>query len=313
MSAFAKISVVIPIYNEGEGIPILYDRLTKSVSQIGIDYELIFVNDGSKDDSFAQIRRLAEKDPHVLYIQLSRNFGHQIAVSAGLEHTTGSAVVIIDGDLQDPPELIPEMYQKFLQGDEVVYAQRASRAGETLLKKATAKYFYRTLKRLTAIDIPLDTGDYRLMSRKVVNHLISMREQSKFIRGQVAWLGFRQSFVSFERQERQFGTTGYSYGKLIRLALDGITGFSDRPLIFVTRLGILVSSFAFIVILYALFSHFVLRHTITGWTSIIISTMFIGGIQLLSVGILGEYISRIHKNAQGRPLYIIEESNIEES
>lgn len=225
-----EISVVVPIHNEERNIPELYERLQKTLIQISQQYEIIFVNDGSKDNSLNEILKIAEIDSKVFYINFSRNFGHQIAVMAGLDASSGQAVVIIDGDLQDPPELIVDLYKKYKQGFEVVYARRKERKGESMFKKLSAKIFYRLLKRITSIDIPLDTGDFRLIDRKVVNYLKKMPEQNKFLRGQIAWLGFRQTEVLFVRDKRKFGKSGYSLGKMIQFAMDGITGFSDKPL-----------------------------------------------------------------------------------
>ena len=306
-----ELSVIIPIYNEKENISELYLRLVKSIDNFTKDYELIFINDGSKDNSLTEIIKLAKVDKNVFYINFSRNFGHQIAVSAGLEKCVGNCAVIIDADLQDPPELIPKLYEQYIKGFDVVYAQRRRREGETYLKKVTAKYFYRILQKITDFRLPLDTGDFRLLSRKVVQAINSMPEKNKFLRAQIAWIGFKQTQVLFDRASRKRGQTGYSYGKSLKLAFDGITGFSDRPLLFVSRLGLFMSFFSFIIIIYALFSHFVLERSVTGWTSLIISSMFIGGIQLLSIGILGEYIARINKDVKQRPLYIIEDTNIE--
>jgi len=305
-----ELSIVIPVYNEQEIILLLFERLKKAVETITANYELVFVNDGSKDATLFKLIELSKIDNRVKFISFSRNFGHQIAVTAGLEHSSGKAVVIIDADLQDPPELIPEMYKKYREGYEVVYAKRIKRKGETFFKRFTAKLFYRILKRITSVEIPTDVGDFRLIDRRIVDYLKMMPEQNKFLRGQIAWLGFRQTFVEFERDSRTTGKTGYPLGKMIKFALDGITGFSNAPLKLVTNLGLLFSFVAFIVILYALYSHFFLHQTITGWTSLIISSMFIGGIQLLSVGIIGEYISRINTNVQNRPLYIVDQTNI---
>ena len=305
-----KLSVIIPIYNEEKILAELYDRLSLSCNSITNDFELIFVNDGSKDNSLFGLIELSKKYSNAHFINLSRNFGHQIAVSAGLDASIGERVVIIDGDLQDPPELIPELYKKMDEGFEVVYARRRSRKGESIFKKATAKFFYKILRKITSIDIPIDTGDFRIIDRKVVEALKQMPEKNKFLRGQISWIGFKQSAVLFDRDERKFGKTGYPLSKMIKFAMDGITGFSEKPLAFVTRLGLWVSAVSFLVILYALYSHFLLERTITGWTSIIISSMFIGGIQLLSIGIIGEYISRINTNVQNRPLYIIESSSL---
>ena len=306
-----QISIVVPLYNEEKNIRLMYDRLVSSILKITSNFEIIYVNDGSKDNSFLELVKLSKEDERVKYINFSRNFGHQIAVTAGLDYSKGTAVVIIDGDLQDPPEVIPEMYAMYKEGFEVVYGQRLKRKGDNFFKKITAKYFYRILKKITSINIPLDTGDFRLIDRKIVNDLKNMPEQNKFLRGQIAWLGYRQTSVFFERDERKFGETGYPFSKMLKFALDGITGFSDVPLQFVTKTGIFISFISFLVILYAIFSHFILERTITGWTSLIISSMFIGGVQLISVGIIGEYISRINKNVQNRPLYIVSETNIE--
>ncbi len=225
-----EISVVIPLYNEDAGLPELYKRLTASLVQISQSYELIFVNDGSKDNTLAQLISLSDTDKKVKYISFSRNFGHQVAISSGLDFSKGNAVVIIDGDLQDPPELIPELYKKYKEGYKVVYAKRKSRKGETFYKKTTATIFYRLLKRITSIDIPLDTGDFRLIDKKVVEQLKIMPEKSKFLRGQNAWRGFKQTFVEFERDARKYGNTDFTTKKMFRFAMDGITGFSDFPL-----------------------------------------------------------------------------------
>ena len=306
-----EISIVVPLYNEEKNIRLMYDRLVSSILKITSNFEIIYVNDGSKDNSFLELLKLSNEDERVKYINFSRNFGHQIAVTAGLDYSKGTAVVIIDGDLQDPPEVIPEMYAMYKEGFEVVYGQRLKRKGDNFFKKITAKYFYRILKKITSINIPLDTGDFRLIDQKIVKDLKNMPEQNKFLRGQIAWLGYRQTSVFFERDERKFGETGYPFSKMLKFALDGITGFSDVPLQFVTKTGIFISFISFLVILYAIFSHFILERTITGWTSLIISSMFIGGVQLISVGIIGEYISRINKNVQNRPLYIVSETNVE--
>ena len=306
-----EISIVVPLYNEEKNIRLMYDRLVSSILKITSNFEIIYVNDGSKDNSFLELLKLSNEDERVKYINFSRNFGHQIAVTAGLDYSKGTAVVIIDGDLQDPPEVIPEMYAMYKEGFEVVYGQRLKRKGDNFFKKITAKYFYRILKKITSINIPLDTGDFRLIDQKIVKDLKNMPEQNKFLRGQIAWLGYRQTSIFFERDERKFGETGYPFSKMLKFALDGITGFSDVPLQFVTKTGIFISFISFLVILYAIFSHFILERTITGWTSLIISSMFIGGVQLISVGIIGEYISRINKNVQNRPLYIVSETNIE--
>lgn len=311
-NTLADISVIIPVFNEEQVLPELYKRLTASVTEISNNYELVFVNDGSKDNSLDILLQLSQKDHRVYYINFSRNFGHQIAVSAGLDFCKGKAVVIIDADLQDPPELIPELYKKHRQGYEVVYAKRASRKGESIFKKVTAKVFYRLLQSLTNINIPVDTGDFRLIDRKVVEYLKEMPEHNKFLRGQIAWLGFKQTEVIFNRDKRKYGKTGYSLSQMIHFALDGITGFSDKPLALVSKLGFGIAMVSFLIIIYAVFSYFILHRTITGWTSLIISSMFIGGVQLISIGVIGEYIGRINKDVQHRPLYIIWDTNIQQ-
>jgi dolichol-phosphate mannosyltransferase len=303
------ISVVIPVYNEERAIREMYERLLKTVSQISENFEFIFVNDGSKDNSLLEILKLVQHDSRVFYINFSRNFGHQIAVTAGLDASKGKAVVIIDGDLQDPPELILDLYNKYREGFDVVYAQRKQRKGESLFKKITAMFFYRLLKKITDIPIPIDTGDFRIIDRKVVEYLKLMPEQNKFLRGQIAWLGFKQTAVLFDRDKRKYGKTGYPFNKMLKFAWDGITSFSDKPLQMVTKLGFIISFISFIVILYALYGYFILNKTVTGWTSLIVSSMFTGGIQLICIGIIGEYISRINKNVLKRPLYIIESTN----
>ncbi|HNI44008.1 MAG TPA: glycosyltransferase family 2 protein [Chitinophagales bacterium] len=309
MTQQPTLSIIAPIYNEEKNIPELIDRLQKAALQITEQYEIILVNDGSRDSSLYQLRAATQRHQNIKYLSFSRNFGHQIAVTAGLDHATGKAIVIIDGDLQDPPELIPELYQKYTEGYKVVYAQRSERQGESWFKKITATLFYRILTKITNINIPIDTGDFRLIDQQVAAQLRRMPEHDKFLRGQIAWVGFRQTSVQFIRNERKHGTTNYPLSKMLRFAIDGITAFSNFPLRFASMAGIVVSSFAFFVILYALFSKFVLQQTISGWTSLIISSMFIGGIQLLTIGIIGEYISRINNEVRNRPIYIVEEQN----
>lgn len=305
------LSVVIPIYNESSNILMLHERLHHVLDSLKLPYELIFINDGSHDNSIDLLRQLAKLDEKVKYIDFSRNFGHQVAVSAGLQHAKGEKIVIIDADLQDPPELIADLLEKSNEGYEVVYAKRIARKGETWLKKQTAKLFYRILKAITNIEIPLDTGDFRIMDRKVVEILNKMPEKHKFLRGQIAWVGFRQSFIEYERAERQSGSTGYTYRKMLRFALDGITAFSDLPLKIVTWFGFLVSFVAFIVILFAFYSRFITQDYEKGWTSIMVSVLFIGGIQMIAIGIIGEYLSRMNSDIRKRPLYIVKDSNLD--
>jgi len=307
----AQLSVVVPLYNEEENLPVLYNRLNGVMAQLGVEYEYVFVNDGSRDETMPAVRALAEKDAHVKFIDFSRNFGHQIAVTAGLDKARGQTIVIIDADLQDPPELIVDLYKKMQEGYEVVYAKRRRREGESFLKKWTAKYFYRILKNITTIEIPVDTGDFRIIDRKVVDVLRQMPEHHKFLRGQISWIGFRQTFIEYDRDVRNAGETGYTYRKMIKFALDGITAFSDFPLRLATFLGFVVSGVAFLVLLYALYARFISGDYEPGWTSIIVSVLFLGGVQLISIGIIGEYIGRINSQAKQRPLYIVRETNIE--
>ncbi len=310
MSLAVKISVVAPVFNEERNLHELYKRLSQTLKGLDCAYEIILVDDGSRDNTFHIIQELSEKDQQVRFIRLSRNFGHQNAIFAGMRGASGSLVVVMDGDLQDPPELIPELYSKYLEGYKVVNARRRSRKGETWFKKFSAQMFYRIMRKITAVDIPLDTGDFRLISREVLEHLLALPETNRFLRGQIAWLGFRQAFVYYDRDERLHGSSKFSLMKMARFALDGITSFSNLPLQIASLLGVIFSLVAFLIILYALYSKFILQEAITGWTSIIISTMFIGGVQLLSIGVIGEYISRIANDVRRRPDYIIEESNL---
>ena len=303
------LSVVIPIYNEEANIDALYQRLRGVMEQMQISYELLFINDGSRDQSLLMLRALADRDPHVRYFDFSRNFGHQIAVTAGLDHAEGAAVAIIDADLQDPPELIIDLYAKLQQGYDVAYAKRRSRQGESPVKKLTAKLFYRILACVTRISIPIDTGDFRVISRRVALALRQMPEQRKFLRGQIAWVGFRQTYVEYDRVERAGGETGYTYRKMISFALDGITGFSDTPLKAATLMGFAVSGVAFLLMIYTLYSRLVRHDYEPGWASLMLSILFLGGVQLIAVGVIGEYIARLSANVRQRPLYIIGETS----
>jgi glycosyltransferase involved in cell wall biosynthesis len=305
------LSIVVPLYNEEENVEALYQRLTTVVKGMGVSYEFIFINDGSRDNTLMLAQELSRRDHHVRYIDLSRNFGHQIAVTAGLDHAAGNAVVIIDADLQDPPELIAPLYEKLQSGYEVVYAKRLSRPGENMAKLLTAKLFYRMLAAITNVSIPVDTGDFRIISRKVVDALKLMPEQNKFLRGQISWIGFRQTYVEYDRAQRAAGETGYTYSKMLRLALDGITAFSDFPLKLASLSGFAVSGIAFIVMLYTLFARFVTHDYQPGWASLMISILFLGGVQLIAIGIIGEYMGRLSANVRQRPLYLIADTNID--
>jgi glycosyltransferase involved in cell wall biosynthesis len=306
------ISVIIPIFNEQTNIPLLFERLKTSLHQTHQPFELIYVNDGSRDNSMEIIKQMAAEFSYVKFINFSRNFGHQIAVSAGLDMAKGSEIVIIDADGQDPPEIIPELYKKLQTGYEIVYAKRRSRKGESLIKIVTAKWFYKIMARLTSIDIPMDTGDFRIIHRKVVDQINRMPEKQKFLRGQMAWVGFRQTYVEYDRDERMSGNTGYTFRKMFRLAMDGITSFSNFPLRVATISGFVCAFFGLFLIAYTLYSRYVLKDYEPGWSSLMVTIVFIGGIQLIGIGIIGEYISRIYDNIRNRPLYIVDETNIED-
>lgn len=303
------LSVIIPIYNEEANIEALYQRLRGVLDTLRVSCELIFVNDGSRDTSLPLLRALAARDERVRYLDFSRNFGHQIAVTAGLDQARGAAVAIIDADLQDPPELIADLYAKLRQGYDVVYAKRRSRQGESPAKRLTAKFFYRILARLTRVAIPVDTGDFRIISRRVVLALRQMPEQHKFLRGQIAWVGYRQTFVEYDRAERAGGETGYTYRKMLSFALDGITGFSDTPLKAATLMGFAVSGVAFLLMVYTLYSRLARHDYEPGWASLMMSILFLGGVQLIAVGVIGEYIARLSANVRQRPLYIVAETD----
>jgi len=310
MAGKVQLSVVIPIFNESMNIITLYDRLKKTIGQKDLNVEVIYVNDGSTDESLTIIQGICQSDPSIKYIDFSRNFGHQISIFAGIENSKGEHIIVMDGDGQDPPEVIWELYEKCLNGFDVVYAKRKKRSGETKLKRWTAHMFYRLLQRITKVSIPVDTGDFRIISRRVANILCSLNEQNKFIRGQISWIGFNQSFIEYDREERLAGETKFSYKKMISFAIDGISGFSRWPLKIATMGGFLVSILAFILILYTLYQK-LYGFTVPGWASTNIAILFIGGIQLIGIGILGEYLGRVSDNVKNRPTYLIKETNIE--
>jgi glycosyltransferase involved in cell wall biosynthesis len=301
-------SVVIPVYNEAEVLPALYNRLTPVMAGLGESYEIIFVNDGSTDESPLLLQDLQAHDKHVKLLGLSRNFGHQIAITAGLDHSSGQAVVVMDADLQDPPEVIPRLVDQWRKGYDLVSAVREKRRGEGLFKRATAALFYRLLRHLTATEIALDAGDFRLMSRKAVETLKGIRERSRFLRGLSGWIGFRQTSVSFVRDVRQDGETKYPLKKMVRFALNGITSFSNVPLQLASYLGFLVSSVSFVYMVYAIGLKLFTDRVVLGWASVMVAVLFLGGVQLLSLGIMGEYIGRIYDEVKQRPLYIVDEA-----
>jgi dolichol-phosphate mannosyltransferase len=299
------ISIVAPIWNEAESLPELYRRISEVMDSTGDSWELVLVDDGSVDGSTSQIYALAEEDERVRPVIFARNFGHQIAVTAGLDHSRGQAVIIIDSDLQDPPEVILELVKKWQEGYEVVYATREEREGESFFKRVTAKAFYRIINRITDIDIPLDTGDFRLMDRKVVAVLNNMRERHRFLRGMSAWVGFRQTGVPYKRAARYAGETHYPIKKMIKLALTAITGFSFWPLQVATYMGFISAGISIVAIPVVITLRLVGSGAFFGQATTLIAVLFLGGVQLISLGILGEYIGRLYDEARGRPLYIL--------
>jgi polyisoprenyl-phosphate glycosyltransferase len=297
-------SIVAPVFNEAETLPHFYERVARIMEDIGDPFEIVLVNDGSRDKTYAIMKELHEKDARVRVVDFSRNFGHQIAISAGLDYAQGDAVVILDSDLQDPPEVIPDLIACWKDGAEVVYAQRATRKGETFFKLATAAAFYRLIRRITAVDIPSDTGDFRLLDRQVVDTLVKMHEHHRFMRGLSAWVGFRQDAVKYERQERFAGTTKYPLAKMIRFSLDAITSFSHVPLQIATSLGFALALISLLGILIAIILR-VFTGAIVGQATTLIMVLFMGGIQLIFLGIIGEYLGRIYDEVRARPLYIV--------
>jgi len=283
---------------------------------MGEPYELLFVNDGSADRTAGLIEGFAKSDQNVRMIDFSRNFGHQIAITAGMDYARGDAIVIIDADLQDPPELIPKMAEKWKEGYEVVYAKRIQRNGETLFKKITASLFYRTLRLLTEVDIPLDTGDFRLIDRKVCKVMQSIKEKNRFVRGLVSWVGFRQTAVEYVREERFAGGTKYPLKRMLRLSMDGITSFSYKPLKLAIYLGLVISCISFVYLIISLGLELFTSSIVSGWASLMACLLLMNGLILIILGILGEYVGRIYDETKNRPLYILrnqeEVENVEE-
>jgi len=301
-------SIIAPIFNERESMPELLRRVSAVMDGLGEAWELILVDDGSSDGSTDEIRRLAAQDEHIRPVIFARNFGHQIAVTAGLDYSRGDAVVIIDSDLQDPPEVIAELVAKWREGYEVVYAVRAEREGESWFKTFTASLFYRLIFRITDIKIPLDTGDFRLMDRKVVDVMNSMRERDRFLRGMSAWVGFKQVGVAYKRAARFAGSTKYPFRKMLKLALNAITGFSYFPLQVATYIGFIAAGLSILMIPVVIIMRALTASQFVGQASTLVAVLFLGGVQLISLGILGEYIGRIYDEVKGRPLYIVREA-----
>jgi dolichol-phosphate mannosyltransferase len=299
-------SIVAPVFNEEETLPHFYQRVIEVMEEVGESFELVLINDGSRDGSFRTMRDLHNRDPRVRVIDFSRNFGHQIAISAGLDYAHGEAVIIIDSDLQDPPEVIPQLIARWKDGAEVVYAQRSRRHGETKFKLMTAAAFYQLMARITSINIPRDTGDFRLLDRRVVDALVKMREHHRFMRGLSAWVGFRQEAVLYERHERFAGTTKYPLLKMVSFSLDAITSFSHLPLELATSFGFVLAAISLVGIVIAALLR-IFTGAIVGQASTLILVLFLGGIQLIFLGIIGEYLGRIYDEVRARPLYIARE------
>lgn len=304
----ALLSLVLPVYNEIEVLPHLAARLDGFLASLGMKTEVIFVDDGSEDGSGEYLTRLAAVHPEYRVVRLSRNFGHQTAITAGLDHAEGDAVVVMDADLQDPPEIVGKMLAKWYEGYDVVYAVRTRREGDTTFKRITARLFYRLIARMVSIKIPLDAGDFRLMSRRVVLTLRALTEQHRFVRGLVSWVGFRQTAVSYERPARLAGETKYPLAKMLRFAVDGIASFSGAPLRLAFYFSLLSAFASAVVLLWSLYAFFFLN-TVRGWTSLIAIFAFFSSAQFLAIGILGEYIGRIFEQVKERPLYIVAETS----
>lgn len=304
------LSIVVPVFNEEECIPALLSRLTglQVKLQGRAELELLFVDDGSTDRSRPMLVELTEKHPYVKVILLSRNFGHQLAVTAGLDHANGDWVAILDADLQDPPEIIGDMLAKALEGYDVVYGQRRRRKGETAFKRITAAGFYRLLSRLCEINVPNDTGDFRLMSRRVVATLRDMRERHRFIRGMVPWIGFKSAPLAYDRDQRYAGETKYPVRKMLKFAANAILSFSAKPIVMATRIGAFIVAAGMVGALYVLYLKLFTDEVVAGLTSILLAVVLLGGFQILFIGLLGEYVARIFEEAKGRPLYVIAET-----
>lgn len=308
MSERILCSVVVPLYNEELVIQETYKRLKRVMDGLNEPYELIFVNDGSRDATVRLAREICEADKNVKFIDFSRNFGHQIAITAGMDYAAGDSIVVIDADLQDPPEVIPEMIKKWQEGYDVVFGKRIKRQGETFFKKLTAKLFYRFLKSMTEVDIPVDTGDFRLIDRKVCDALKSVNERNRYIRGIISWLGFKHTGVEFVRDKRFAGETKYPFKKMLKFAFDAITSFSYKPLKLASYTGVTISILSFLYLLIVIYQRIFIGNTIAGWASTLAVSLFFNGIVLIILGIIGEYIGRIYDEVKGRPLYIVRDT-----
>ncbi len=302
-----EVSLVIPIYNEEEVLPQLDERLTKLLKTLGEDCETVFVDDGSKDRSLELLRVMVAREPRYRVISFARNFGHQRAITSGMDAARGKAIVVMDADLQDPPEVVVEMLAKWREGYDVVYGRRRSREGETWFKLVSARLFYRLFALMIPIEVPLDTGDFRLMSRRVVVAMRELRETHRFVRGLVAWVGFKQTAVEYDRAARAAGETKYPFRKMIAFAFDGIASFSILPLRLATYLGLLVGAASVLYAVTAIITHFGFHATVPGWTTTVVLMSALSSVQLIVIGVLGEYVGRIYEEVKGRPLYIVGE------
>ncbi|MBF9022608.1 glycosyltransferase [Rhodobacterales bacterium FZCC0069] len=303
------ISIIVPCFNEEDILAETLSRLQAFASaQSGYRFELIFVDDGSSDHTLELLRTASVGDPSIRVLSFSRNFGHQIAVTAGIDAAAGDAVALIDADLQDPPEILEEMIQHWQNGYHVVYGVRRSREGETGFKLVTARVFYRLLNRLSEVPVPLDTGDFRLMDRRIVDILREMPERHRFIRGMVAWVGFNQKAIPYDRKRRAAGVSKYPFRRMVRFAVDGIISFSSRPLHLSTNLGLIAAGLALIGIIYAVALRLLTSVWVEGWTALMIAVLFMGGVQLIAIGVIGEYVGRIYEESKRRPLYAVKES-----
>lgn len=307
-------SVVVPMYNEEEVLSATVGRLKTVMEGTGVPWEVIFVNDGSRDRTAELLTQICKDDSRIKLLDFSRNFGHQIAITAGMDYASGQCIVIIDGDLQDPPELIPDMMSKWKEGYEIVYGLRISRKGETYFKLLTAKLFYRTLRLMTDVDIPVDTGDFRLIDRKIADALKLLPERNRYVRGLMAWIGYKQTAIEYERSERFAGTTKYPFKKMLKLAADGILSFSFKPLKIATFLGSIISVGSFLYLIAVLLQRiFAPASVALGWASLIAATLLLNGITLLLLGVMGEYLGRIYDEVKNRPLYLVRGSlNLDE-
>lgn len=308
------ISILVPMYNEGSNISVFYNRMTSVLEDMKVNYEIICVNDGSRDSTLSELKEIASNDRRLKIIDLSRNFGKEIALTAGLDYCRGQAVIPIDADLQDPPELIPAMVEKWKEGYDVVYATRTKREGETKLKKVTAHLFYRTIRKMTKIDIPADTGDFRLMSRPVVDSITQLRENHRFMKGIFSWVGYKQTSISYMRDPRYSGKSSFNFWKLWNFAIEGITSFTFIPLQVATYFGFIVSILSFCYAIYRIIMTLINGNPVPGYPSLMVAILFFGGVQLMTLGIIGEYIGRIYNETKRRPLYFTREIiNLEET